>query len=143
MAVIRWTSKRLVPYTDKLLICPRYEIGDFFATFYFLLRSETAKAQELTKQLQTCLSSKKRPMKVSKQHPTSPESISAGSQKLGLHAEMHEGEHGQVVVYDGKPTNLALHNHWHVELVGAERDTPFTEEELGIIKHLLKQFSWG
>lgn len=142
MPVIRWTSKTSVPYQDTAKYCPRYEIGDFFVTVYFILRKETASARKLQLLVESCLADKSRYMRRNDGHPSSSE-LSAGSGHPGTHVEMHEGAHGDVVKDEhGQPTALAAHNHMHLELIKKQRDTPFSDDELKTIKRVLKDFVW-
>jgi len=142
MSVIRWTSKTTVPYEDTSLHCPRYEIGDFFVTVYFLRREEATSAGKLRLLIETCLADKSRYMRKNDKHP-SPSDLSAESDHLGTHAEMHEGAHSEVMKdEDGQPMAYAKNNHMHLELIKKQRNTSFTDDELKTIKRILKDFVW-
>jgi len=140
MALIVWTSDTRVPYADPGKICPRYEIGVFFVTAYFIAKKETMKARTLEQKLETCLAAKERCMKRCDMHPSN---RSSGSSHLGSHEEMHEGEHSRpVTAPDGTIGNFTANNHMHMELIGKARDTHFTDDEMTSIRRVLEEFAW-
>ncbi|MFT3733719.1 MAG: hypothetical protein QM776_01560 [Rhodocyclaceae bacterium] len=142
MGVIVWSSEEKYGTNTSGYRPPRYEIGGFFITVYFAHRSEALKAKQFTSELTTCLGKEGRIMCVNLEHP-SQHGLGKNSNYMGTHEEMHEGESGSVVMYDGKPTTTARYNHWHVELAHEQRNTAFSEEEMDTIKLKLKEFSWG
>lgn len=112
---------------------PRFEIGTFFVTIYHSdkrTRAEDAgEAGAAAKKLQTCLG-EERPMFINMYHPSSPTENAAESAHPGTKDEVHDGEVGRYA-------------HIHVELIKAQRDIPFTDNEMRVIKDKLNKYGWA
>jgi hypothetical protein len=130
MSFIIYTSAIEAPGTLQPPV-PRYEIGKFFVNIYHSVRRVKANDEECVKRaakkLVGCLG-KERPMFVNQYHPSSPPSNTVGSIYAGTKEEVH----------DDTP-RLA---HYHVELIGTQRDDGFTEEEIEVLKNKLDNFDW-
>ena len=98
---------------------PRFEIGTYFVTIYHCdkrTRSEdSGEADAAAKKLQTCLG-EERPMFINMYHPSSPTENAAESAHPGTKDEVHDGEVGRYA--------------HHVELIKAQRDIAFTDNEM-------------
>lgn len=128
-----FTSTSTAP-GDLLPAVPRFEIGTFFVTIYHCAKRVSAGDEEqvkkASKKLLTCLG-EGRDMFINQFHPSSPAGNVEGSAHAGTKEEVHGG---------GESGRLA---HYHVELIGAQRDTAFSDGEMTIIKYKLQEFGWA
>lgn len=119
---------------DLVPAVPRFEIGTFFVTIYHSDKrtqpGDPELAAKAASKLLACLG-EERPMFINQYHPSSPAQNAAGSAHPGTKEEVHGG---------GEAGRLA---HYHVELIGAQRDTAFSEEEMTTIKNKLQGFKWA
>lgn len=131
MSVIDFTSAQKAPGTLRPPV-PRYEIGRFFVTIYYAdKRTKPGDAERMGKVARTLLGclGKEHPMAVNQHHPSVPASLSEGSRYKGTTDEMHDGPH-----------RLA---HYHVELIGEQRDQGFAALGLlGTLKDKLASAKW-
>lgn len=132
MSLIVYTSPTNAPGTLDPPV-PRYEIGKFFVTIYHAdrrtRRNDQGDAFDLTTILEGCLG-KGRPMFTNQYHPSLPEEMTKDSVYKGTTEEVH----------DGVRPRLA---HYHVELIGTQRNAGFTAEEIEVLKHKLDTYKWG
>ena len=130
MSLIVYTSTIDAPGTLQPPV-PRYEIGKFFVNIYhasrFVKRNDEQCVKDCARKLVGCLG-KLRPMFVNQYHPSSPKSNTEGSIYEGTTDEVHEG--------------TPRFAHYHVELIGKQRDDGFTEEEIEVLKNKLDNFDW-
>lgn len=132
MSLILFTSTVNVPGTLQPPV-PRYEIGKFFVTIYHANRrvryGDEASVKEMAGTLRGCLGIL-RPMFINQYHPSSPPERASGSVYSGTTEEVH----------GDKLPRLA---HYHVELIGKDRDDGFTEEEITTLKDKLDSSDWA
>jgi hypothetical protein len=129
---MRYTSTTTVP---KVLAGQhrRFEIGDFFVTIYHANKRDVVDDQATVETAVVKLLAilgPTRPMFRNQWHPSLPATHQSAAHP-GTSDEVHEDvEH-----------KLA---HYHVELIGAERDTAFSNEEIATIKSKLElKFGWS
>lgn len=130
MSVIIYTSTSVAPGTLQPPV-PRYEIGKFFITLYHASSRTKAGDEQQVKDLAAtllgCLG-KLRPMFLNQYHPSSPEKYATESNYKGTKEEVHDGPHRL--------------GHYHIELIGQQRDDGFTEIEIETLKHKIDSFTW-
>lgn len=111
----------------------RFEIGEFFVTIFHAARRVSEGDQRLVlaaaQDLIGCLGDN-RGMFVNQTHPSTPGENTQGSQFDGSKAQVH-------------PLDDARLAHYHIELIGPQRDTPFTTTEIDKIKLILKRHGWS
>jgi hypothetical protein len=129
MAVILRSSTVLAPGSQT----PRWEIGHFFVNLYYVHRVAKYGDQRfvdgVADSLVGCLGTGA-PMFVNQWHPSRPPENVRGSQFTGTTEEMHDTPHTL--------------GHFHVELIGANRDTGFVGlGKMDVLVAKLDQVDWG
>lgn len=74
------------------------------------------------------------------QQHESRQEVRKDSPVLGTHEEMHEGLHGAIETIG--VAQFAKFYHYHVELVGSDREKPFTDDELKVLMKIVEGFVW-
>jgi hypothetical protein len=130
MSLIIYTSALHAPGTLQPPV-PRYEIGKFFITIYHANRrtkdNDESRVKEVAATLIGCLG-KERPMFINQYHPSLPTKNSDDSIYKGTSEEVHDSPHRL--------------GHYHIELMGLQRDAGFTDEEIDALKNKLNSATW-